>query len=248
MSAERTDPSATWSPTTVVDNTTLAYQQVREAILNGSLEPGSWISQVQLSRQLEVSRTPLREALRVLQTEGLVTADFNRRVRVAPLTIRDLETLYVMRIALEPLAVRLTVPDLDDEAVRALAKAKTQAHLAAPSSDTAAWTESHRRFHLGLIAGVDERMRQVVEDLWDHAERYRLLYRQKAASRLDVVEAEHEAILAAATRRDGIACSRLVAEHLSRTALTVIAHVDVGRDPKALREALRYVIGAPPNV
>lgn len=247
MSAEPSDgDEGTWSSRDVVDNTTLAYQQVRRAILDGTLAPGSWISQVQLSAELQISRTPLREALRLLQTEGLITADFNRRVKVAALSVADLETLYAMRIALEPLAVRLTVPTLADEAIAALAAVVREAHAAGASDDPAGWAASHRRFHLGLVAGVDERFRRTVEDLWDHAERYRLLYRERTAPRLDLVEAEHAAILAAAARRDGIACSRLIAEHLSRTALTVIVHVDVAHDPRALREALRYVTDATP--
>src|SRR4051794_25068471 len=70
-----------------IDNTRLAYLQLRRAILDGTLAPGSWVSQVQLAAKLSISRTPLREALRLLQNEGLVHADFNRRVRVRDLSI-----------------------------------------------------------------------------------------------------------------------------------------------------------------
>ena len=90
-----------------------AYEELRRQILQGELAPGATFSQVQLSDQLGVSRTPLREAVRLLQMEGLLRAEPRRRVRVSPLSTEDFEDLYAIRIALESLAVRLTVPQLD---------------------------------------------------------------------------------------------------------------------------------------
>src|ERR1700735_2814313 len=88
------------------------YDRIRTAILHGELAPGSVMSQVVLADELGVSRTPLREALRILQSEGLVEAEPTRRVRVAPLTAKDLEQLCVMRIALESTALRISIPRL----------------------------------------------------------------------------------------------------------------------------------------
>src|ERR1700732_3938430 len=103
------------SATGPTDHTRLAYDRVRLAILDGTLEPGRPISQVRLAGELQVSRTPLREALRLLEHEGLVESDFNRRVRAKPLTMPDLEALTAMRLTSEPLGVRLTTPTLDPE-------------------------------------------------------------------------------------------------------------------------------------
>src|SRR4051812_49482729 len=97
------------------DNVEQVYRRVREAILEGEIAPGATMSQVALADDLGISRTPLREALRMLQTEGLVDAERNRRVRVAPLSPADLEELYVMRVALEAEAIRLAVPRLTAE-------------------------------------------------------------------------------------------------------------------------------------
>ena len=71
------------------------YQRVRNAILDGELAPGAVMSQVALAEELGISRTPLREALRMLQSERLVEAEPNRRVRVAPMSPRDMEELCV---------------------------------------------------------------------------------------------------------------------------------------------------------
>ena len=86
------------------------YTSLRESILNGALPPGESLSQVQLASQLGVSRGPLREAVRMLQREGLVEAEVNRRGRVSSFSIDDLEQLYAMRIVHESLAIRINVP------------------------------------------------------------------------------------------------------------------------------------------
>jgi DNA-binding GntR family transcriptional regulator len=96
-------------------NVMAVHDRLRDAILRGEIAPGEATSQVALARQLGVSRTPLREALRLLEREGLVVSQPNRRIRIADFSIADLEALYAMRIALETVAVRLTVPTLGPE-------------------------------------------------------------------------------------------------------------------------------------
>jgi DNA-binding GntR family transcriptional regulator len=86
------------------------YERLREAILLGELEPGAITTQMTLAEHFAVGRTPLREALRVLQSEGLVVNEPNRRVQVTSLTVSDAEQLHTARILLEPAAVRQTVP------------------------------------------------------------------------------------------------------------------------------------------
>src|SRR5437660_10318408 len=92
------------------DSTEIAYLQLRRAIVRCDIPSGVQLSQRELSRLTGVGRTPLREALRMLQREGLVEAEPNHRVRVADFSIPDLDQLYVMRIGLEAMAIRFTVP------------------------------------------------------------------------------------------------------------------------------------------
>src|SRR3954464_15758833 len=94
------------------DNVEQVYRRVRATILTGEISAGTAMSQVALADELGVSRTPLREALRMLQSEGLVDAQANRRVTVKPISATDLEELVVMRVALETEAVRLSVERL----------------------------------------------------------------------------------------------------------------------------------------
>jgi DNA-binding GntR family transcriptional regulator len=222
-----------------LDQTARAYEQVRQAILDGTLAPGATFSQVQLAAQLDVSRTPLREALRRLETERLVEAVYNRRVRVSPVSLDDLEQLYAMRISLESLGVRATVPELGDDELAVLRQALVELD-AAPRDD---FRTPHRRFHVTLVSGAGDRLRGQIEDLWDHAERYRLAYMSpdEHGALRELARSEHEAIMAAASAHDADACSRLTASHLARTALTVIARMDGGYDPRLIRAAVQHV-------
>src|SRR3954452_11311093 len=94
------------------DNIAAIHDELREAILRGDLPAGAVLSQLRLAEDFGVSRGPVREALRLLQREGLVEAELNRRARVADFSLGDLEQLYAMRIVNEALAVRTTVPRL----------------------------------------------------------------------------------------------------------------------------------------
>lgn len=223
------------------ESTKHAYDELRRYILDGRLEPGAAFSQVQLAGQLGISRTPLREAVRLLQMEGLVRSEYNRRVTVAPLTLSGCEQLYAMRIALEPLAVRLSVPHLTTPELDAIGEYLGGLDEAIGRDELERAREAHRQFHFGLFAHAGELLAARVSDLWDHAERFRLLYNREASVETSLQQmscSEHHAILAAARRKDQTGAAELVAEHLGRVVLTTLASVDIRYDPRAVRAAL----------
>jgi DNA-binding GntR family transcriptional regulator len=234
-------------PTQTLDggaSTQHAYDELRRKILQGELAPGATFSQVQLSTQLGVSRTPLREAVRLLQMEGLLRADPRRRVRVSPLSTEDFEDLYAIRIALESLAVRLTVPQLTKAELAETKLAYLEWSAAVSQSDLAAWRESHRRFHFSLYAHAGTRLIEHLGDLWDHAERYRLLQWTHAGDQTQIARLahrDHAGILEAAQHRDAVLCARRMAEHLARTALMTLVQVDHNHEPTRVRTALAHV-------
>jgi DNA-binding GntR family transcriptional regulator len=224
------------------------YEDVREAIMCGHLKPGSWISQVQLAASLNVSRTPLREALRRLQSEGLVQLDFNRRLRIAPLSLPELESLYALRIAIEPLAVRLSVPLLTSAELDAMACHLRRIREGIDSVAEDEVIEPHKAFHLQLIAHTQGRIRRQVEELWDHSVRYVRLHQSEPNFRLSLISmghTGHERIFEAAANGAAEEAGRLVAQHLARTALTVIAALAGEHEPRMVREALRFALGSP---
>ena len=166
------DPNGTRQSTEQV------YERVRGAILDGELAPGTVMSQVSLAEELGISRTPLREALRMLQSEGLIEAEPNRRVRVAPLIGRPTSrSSVIMRVTLEAEAMRLSIPLMTAEDL-----ARLEGHMAemahyAEAKDYRRWSVPHQR-----VPPRPDRARRRAHrracstQLFDHAERYRRLH------------------------------------------------------------------------
>jgi DNA-binding GntR family transcriptional regulator len=208
------------------------------------------LSQVRLAEDFGVSRGPVREALRLLQREGLVEAELNRRARVADFSVEDLEQLYAMRILNETLAVRTTVPRLTRDQLEAIRRSLAQMDELA-GIDIPAWEEWHRRFHRGLVAEAGSRLLRLVEQLSDHAERYRRAYIASDAHAWASGSADHHRIYDAAEGGDAEGAGIAIAEHLARTALTVLGNTAPNHDPALVRGALRSSIAgetsAPPN-
>ncbi|WP_374947480.1 GntR family transcriptional regulator [Agreia sp.] len=220
------------------DAVAFAHQRLRRAILDGVLAPGAVLSQVRLAADFGISRTPLREALSRLESEGLITSDFNRRVRVSELDLDDFDQIYAIRMGLEPVGIRATVGDLTAAARDALRAAVASMDTAIERSDMNAFRAHHRSFHLGLTAGSGARISGVLDDMWDYSERYRLAYlhydidRHGSAltDRLRTSQLEHRAILDAALLGDADDCARREMSHLARTLEGVFD--DAARIPK----------------
>lgn len=212
------------------------YERVRQAILEGELAPGAVMSQVALAEELGISRTPLREALRMLQSEGLVEGEPNRRVRVAPMTPRDLEELYVMRVTLEAEALRLSVPRMTTEDLAGMeGHIAEMAHYAA-AHDYRRWVVPHSKFHRALTAHAGPRINFALGQMFDHAERYRRLHIGHGPSAW--ATAQHRDILDACKSGDRDRSAALLASHLARTGLEVSELLDPAYDPVELKTAL----------
>ena len=225
------------------DMTWTVYSSLRESILNGSLSPGESLSQVQLANQLGVSRGPLREAVRMLQREGLVEAEVNRRGRVSSFSIDDLEQLYAMRIVHESLAIRINVPRFTKRDIDALRGCLRRMDALA-GHDLKQWQAVDREFHFTLLAHAGDRLMRTIRELYDHADRYRWLYIKGVPRALSIAADEHKAILEACVELDAAAAAAELARHLARTALTVLTHHAPEHDPTTVRAAIRLATGA----
>lgn len=224
---------------TARQNVEAVHERLREAILHGQLAPGEEIAQTRVAKDLGVSRTPLREALRMLQREGLVEGEPNRSYRVAGFSLPDLEELYVARISLEASAIRVTIPRLESEDIARLEGDMAQmAHFAA-QRDYPRWEVPHRAFHRGLVARSGRRLVAMVSQLSDHTERYRRLYTTAQEPRgWSVGVREHRAILDACAERDADAGAAALARHLAHTVIGLVAMVDPSYRPEALETAV----------
>lgn len=227
------------------------YAQLRQRILWGEMLPGSAISQAHLSRELNVGRPALREAFRMLQREGLVEAEYNRRLRVARLSLAQFEQLYAQRLLTESLAVRLTAGRLTAGEIAEAHRLQQELEDRWVSLSFEEFEDKHRQFHLILASHAGEDLFASVQQLAEHTRRYRLVLRRESR---DVPSLgvgfssgrgpqEHRELLEACEAGNAELAGRRVAAHLGRTAISFIAMSDPRRDPFPVREALRMVVG-----
>jgi DNA-binding GntR family transcriptional regulator len=219
----------------------MVHERLRAAILRGEIPAGEATTQVSLARELEVGRTPLREALRMLQREGLVLSEPNRRVRIAELSGDDAEELYIMRIALEAVAIRITVPTLTSHSFAELEGYMAQMDHYIRVDDMPGMRAPHHAFHQLLVAGAGSRVSQEIGQLFDHAERYRLRFGATGPSVLQERQDEHRGIIDAAAAGDADLAATRLTEHYARTAALVFAALDPGHDLARLRATITTV-------
>jgi DNA-binding GntR family transcriptional regulator len=151
----------------------LAYSELRQMILSGALAPGSRISQYELAENMQMSITPLREAIRRLSSEGLITMDTHRDSKVADMSAAEARELLEVRLSLEPSATELAAYRRTDADV-ALIRAAAEKLLPV----TPVWGEdaiiAHRDFHRAVYtASHNATLIKLLDDLWDKSDRYR---------------------------------------------------------------------------
>lgn len=185
---------------------------LRRAILSGDLKGGTRLVQADLASMLEVSTTPVREALRDLSSEGLIRFDPHRGAVVQELSGEELREIYMIREILEPVALRLAVPRLTDELIERL-RALHEKMTEEPHS--AAWVDANRNFHMAIYEAADSpRLSAIIRGLEDSSVMY------IGASLKDVPDLrpaaihDHGAILEALERRDADAAVAAVVTHL----------------------------------
>jgi DNA-binding GntR family transcriptional regulator len=223
----------------MTDAVTRAAEALRTMIASGQITPGSGLTQVGLAQEIGVSTTPVREALRLLEAEGLLESQQNGRPRVPSFDPADLDGVYCNRVLLESLGIALSVPRLTSEQLTAV-----RVHLQAmrDAEEPAVWDGAHASFHLGLMAGNSDALQQEIARMVTRSDLYRRLsVRVDDSDGRRVGDEEHAAILAACRARDGSQAALLLARHLTRSALTLLAHLEPGYDPAAVRGALQMV-------
>ena len=217
---------------------TTLHSRLRQLILEGVYPPGARLSERNLADTLGVSRTPLREVLRMLQREGLVETGRYQRARVAPLDPVALDMLYAGRIQLETLGIALTIPCLQEEEFAELDAALAAMRSASTVED---WEAAHRRFHQLLVSQAGEQLRATMTSYTDQSQRYRLILAYREIHAQSVSAVEHGRILQACRERNREEAVQQLARHLARTALTAVAHMAPEYEPVAVRTALALV-------
>jgi DNA-binding GntR family transcriptional regulator len=215
---------------------------LRARIMDGTLPPGTKLSQASLADQLGVSRTPLREVLRMLQDEGLITAEPNQRMRVAPLDPVVLDSDYSARILLGALALMMTMRQFGPAHRRSAQKLLTRMRGAARRKDVQGWLDTHAAFHALFEAGAPEPLQRQLQVMSERSVRYvRIRQQDESPQWGDVGELEHPAILEAVADGDEQAAIAALTRHLAGTALRVLAGSAPEYRPTAVPRAVALI-------
>jgi DNA-binding GntR family transcriptional regulator len=199
-----------------------AAEKLREMIVHGTLAPGARLNERELTEMLGLSRTPLREATRMLASEGLVELLPNRGARVAALNVSTIrQTLQVMG-ALEALAGELACIHAKDEQITELRATHFEMLADHARGDLDSYFHRNQRIHLMIIDMADNAvLSQLYRNLNDQVRRVRYMA-NLSQQRWDTAIQEHEDILAALTARDAEKLKALLADHLAHK-LTVVS-------------------------
>ncbi|MEU6624203.1 GntR family transcriptional regulator [Streptomyces litmocidini] len=202
-------------------------EELRRAITTGELRPGGPIRQEALAARFEVSRVPLREALKALEAEGLVVHHVHRGYFVAELSLDDLEEIYRIRELLETEAVRRAVRRMPDGTVGTLERIQREVERAAEEGDVAAMAAANRLFHFTLIeASGMPRLVRLVTTLWDATDAYRSLYYAESPHRQQAVR-EHRAVISSLRRGDEENAVHWLDEHRAHAVAALREVLDV---------------------
>lgn len=212
------------APTTVVS--TRIADALREQILSGAMAPGERIRQEELAEEFGASRIPVREALRILVTDGLVTMVSNTGAWVSSLSQSECIEQYLIRERIEPLLLRESMPHLTDANVERL----TELTAAMESStDVATFMKLDREFHLlAYSAAPNGTLAEIIHRLWNTTQHYRRAYSEMVrGTSLDVTHLEHRLLVDAIARGDAEDAERTLTGHIQRTRRELEKHPEV---------------------
>lgn len=214
------------------------HLHLRQLILTGVLPPGRVLKQLELASALGVSVTPIREALRMLQDEGLISAEPQKRAQVTGFDPKQVELLYVERIALEALGARMTAgaigrPGLDRLQHTLTVMSKLAADLPGPE-----WHEAHKRFHLEAVSALGDSVLHAVAENIDRSARFMLMHGPENTNAWPDAELWHRAIVTSLADGDAAGAAAAVAGDLARGAILLMSYFAPDYDPTVIRSVL----------
>jgi DNA-binding GntR family transcriptional regulator len=214
------------TPPNAVLSTRIA-DELRQAILTGELSPGERIRQEELAEQFGASRIPVREALRILVTDGLVNMVSNSGAWVSSLTQDECSEQYQIRERLEPLLLRYNLPLLTAED---LARATDLVESMKKAPDLEAFMRLDREFHWITYSRVQTTtLTDLIERLWNTTQPYRRVFMKLVRSEggIEVTHLEHELLLEAMKRGDSEEAESILRGHIRRTRIELDRHPEV---------------------
>ena len=200
----------------------VVFNTLRQAILRGELKPGERLMEIQLANKLGVSRTPIREAIRKLELEGLVLMIPRKGAEVAEITEKSLRDVLEVRRALEELSVQLACEKITKEEIRELERVAKEFQQVVKSSDITEIAEVDVRFHDIIYTATDnQKLVQLLNNLREQMYRYRVEYLKRDGVFPQLI-AEHEAIIRHIENNEKEKATEVMCRHIDNQVEAVI--------------------------
>ena len=200
----------------------VVFNTLRQAILRGELKPGERLMEIQLANKLGVSRTPIREAIRKLELEGLVLMIPRKGAEVAEITEKSLRDVLEVRRALEELAVELACEKITPEQIQELKDAAASFRDSLQEGDITRIAEADVKFHDVIYLATDnQKLIQLLNNLREQMYRYRIEYLKKKECYPQLLE-EHAAIIQAIREHDKAKATGITVQHINNQVDTVV--------------------------
>lgn len=199
----------------------VVFHTLREAILKGELKPGERLMELQLASKLGVSRTPIREAIRMLELEGLAVTMPRKGAEVAKMTEKDMEDVLQIRKALDELAVGLACDNMTEEELKELHVALKNFEESTRSGDVKQIAQADVEFHDGIYQAADNpKLVNMLNNLREQMYRYRVEYLKNESIYPRLIE-EHQGIYDGLKRKDKEAVVEIVSHHVENQEIVV---------------------------
>lgn len=203
----------------------VVFNTLRQAILKGELEPGERLMEIQLADRLGVSRTPIREAIRKLELEGLVLMIPRKGAEVAKISEKSLRDVLEVRRSLEELAIELACQRMTEEDISQLGTAQEAFRKAVHQGDPMKIAETDEAYHDIIYNGTsNNRLVQILNNLREQMYRYRLEYIKESEKR-QILLIEHDRILKAVRGRHVAEAKEAIREHIDNQEITVLKNI-----------------------
>ena len=215
----------------MADNTGLplrdvAFRTLRSGILQGDLKPGERLMEIQLASRLGVSRTPVREAIRMLELEGLVINVPHKGAQVARITEKDLKDVLEVREGLEEMSMKLACERISASELSELYEASRLFERYAKGDDLTLLAETDEKFHAIIYKACgNKRLIQLINNLREQMYRYRIEYLKDAGNRESLIR-EHDELWECLKTRDITKGRRLMRQHIIRQMDTIREMLD----------------------
>lgn len=193
----------------------VAFDQIKQEIILCDLKPGSEVTESQLSEHLNLGKAPIRAALARLSQQGLVRPMHRRGYVIAPITIRDVNNIFQLRLLLEPPAARLAAENgVDAEKLRRLNELCSKEYPDDSKENTIAFLHANHEFHITIArASSNERLAKMIGQLLEDMERL-FHFGLSLTNRTPQMKQEHRLLLDALARGDGEVAEGISAEQI----------------------------------